>query len=87
MIPAVSINIIDILSQSSNLGIIITFGMIAQAPVIYAIHWINLYPVDSAVRFVKRLISAIGKNSVGKSTKDVTEFGGTLFKRCEVFSY
>ena len=57
MIPAVSINIIDILSQSSNLGIIITFGMIAQAPVIWrmdnAIHWINLYPVDSAVRFVK----------------------------------
>ena len=57
MIPAVSINIIDILSQSSNLVIIITFGMIAQAPVIWrvdnAIHWINLYPVDSAVRFVK----------------------------------
>ena len=57
MNPAVSINIIDILSQSSNLGIIITFGMIAQAPVIWrvdnAIHWINLYPVDSAVRFVK----------------------------------
>ena len=57
MNPAVFINIIDILSQSSNLGIIITFGMIAQAPVIWrvdnAIHWINLYPVDSAVRFVK----------------------------------
>ena len=57
MNPAVSINIIDILSQSSNLGIIITFGMIAQAPVIWrvdnAIHWINLHPVDSAVRFVK----------------------------------
>ena len=57
MNPAVSINIIDILSQSSNLGIIITFGMIAQALVIWrvdnAIHWINLYPVDSAVRFVK----------------------------------
>ena len=57
MNPAVFINIIDILSRSSNLGIIITFGMIAQAPVIWrvdnAIHWINLYPVDSAVRFVK----------------------------------
>ena len=57
MNPAVFINIIDILSQSSNLGIIIAFGMIAQTPVIWrvdnAIHWINLYPVDSAVRFVK----------------------------------
>ena len=58
MNPAVqvSINIIDILSQSSNLGIIITFGMIAQAPVIWrvdnAIHWINLYPVDNAIRWI-----------------------------------
>ena len=57
MNPAVqvSINIIDILSQSSNLGIIIAFGMIAQAPVIWrvdnAIHWINLYPVDNAILF------------------------------------